>query len=137
MSYDIKFDKYGDIEFFNNDIKLIEGEIDVLYQNVVDRLKTNFGDYKLNINFGANLNSFIGKKNGSELESLISKSIIKSLTYDDYLKPSQVNAIAISEQEKVYVRISIYPDNNSYTVNDEFTINTIFDIASGLFYVTD
>jgi len=60
IQLDLSFNDYGDIEFVNGNISVIKNQLDILRQNCIDRIKTGFGDYKLNKNIGADIQSFIG-----------------------------------------------------------------------------
>ena len=134
---DIRFDRYGDISFFSNDIELVTGETDVLYQNVLDRLISNNGDLELNEDYGANLSSLIGQTDKSKIESWIQGYVKTSLTRDSFLSPEQINIITFMEQDKVFLRVRIYDAALSGQMEQSFVINSIFNTSSGILYVTD
>lgn len=135
IDQDIKFDKYGDINFIGNDIETITTEYDILYQNVVDRLISNFGDYKLDSSFGADISGSIGRGNNAELEKVIRQKIIKALTVDGFISPSDLHVITARHNEKVLIRIDVIGGGES--ISDTFKVTTTYNTISGLFYATN
>ena len=133
---DIKFDRYGDISFIGNDIDIISNHKDILYQNIIDRLITNFDDYELYPSVGANLSSFIGRSTIG-IESSIQNSVLSALTSDSLLEPRQITMVVIREAEKVFMKISIRSDIEISNVAEEIIINAIYNTSSGMFYATN
>ena len=77
-SRDLKVDPlYGDFELDNNDIKLIKKPIDILKDTVIERYKTNIGDFRLNMAYGANLDRYIGQG----IDTNLVENIITSFRY--------------------------------------------------------
>lgn len=136
MDKDIKFDAYGDFEIIGNDIGVLQDEKDIIYQNVIDRLISNFGDYALNERFGADLSSCIGKSNDEEIEEDVHQRIINALTKDGLIFPSQLSVLVLKKEHKVFIKISILSKFQGSLI-EEFSINTIFNLASGMLYVTN
>lgn len=134
---DIKFDRYGDISFIGNDLDTLSEYRDIVYQNVIDRLITNFGDYELAPNYGADLSSFKGKNVLSGIEDKIRSNIIKALIADNFLDLGQINVIAIRDVDVVMIRISINSYEQHLPIAEEFTINAIYNTSSGMLHATN
>lgn len=133
MSRDLEFDRFGDFSFIGSDISAIDHNLDIVYQNVVDRLITNFGDYFLYPGTGANLSSFIGKRNNKELEDKVKASIVRSLTSERFLPSSMITVASQRSRHSMFIKISIGDSFDS--VSEKIVINSIFNTSSGLLYV--
>ena len=134
---DIKFDRYGDISFLGNDIDVLIYNQDILYQNIVDRLITNFNDYDLLPGFGADFSGSIGKRVDSELESTIEDKVINALTSDNFLDQQELSIIVFKEYDKIYLRITVIGVTNSISIADQFTVDAIYNTSSGMLYATN
>lgn len=133
---DILFNDYGDIEIRNGDIAVLKNKILILRQNVVDRIKTSFGDYKLYKSYGADLVSFIGKPQSSSLEEKITQNIIRNLTFDKFLEQSSIG-IAIVDIEGIYIiKVEVSTDTAAAYSLTTLKINTIFNSINGVINVT-
>lgn len=139
ITKDIKFDRYGDFSFFSNDIETITGTNDIMYQNTIDRLISNFGDYSLNgrSSIGADLSSLIGRPVTESLEVLVRSNIVLSLTSDGFLDVEEVNVITFVDHDNILIRINVAPTGLVYPLSSAFRINSIFHTSSGLLHVTD
>ena len=132
---DILFNDYGDIEFVNGNVLTIKNKLDILRQNAIDRIKTNFGDYKLNKNIGANIQSFIGKPTQESLLLQIKESIIKSLTFDNFLERDNVQCVAIETSPgKIFIKTEIYTSILGYSFTT-MSINSIFNTTNRILNV--
>jgi hypothetical protein len=134
LSKDIIFDRYGDICFNYGDILTTESYSDIIYQNVMTRLITNFGDYKNEASFGANVSSLVGKPANATSELSIKNKIIYVLTYDSFLQASEVNVLTLSQGDRIFARINIFINQGTTLITDKITINSIFNAASGSLY---
>ena len=132
---DIEFDRYGDMSFVGNDISMTIRDIDYVYQNIIDRIITNFGDYYLYNNMGANLSSYIGTRVDTRLEAAIIKSIKDSLTKDGFLSPELIDILTLVDNDSVMIKIQIGEDGHG--ISEKLIINSIFNTSSGLLYVTN
>ncbi|MDB4533410.1 hypothetical protein N9242_00960 [Vicingaceae bacterium] len=131
---DIEFDRHGDISFVGNDISMINSDLDYNYQNVIDRLITNFDDYYLSPNVGANLSSFIGQNINSDLENNIVDNIRIALTSDGFIPVEKLSIATLIDVDSILIKIQV--GDNSY-LTETIIINSIFNTSSGLFYVTN
>lgn len=136
LTKDIIFDRYGDLRFNYGDILTTESYADIVYQNVMTRIITNFGDYKNDTSFGANTSSQIGKPVNATAEQNIKNKIIYVLTYDSFLQPSEVNVLTLSQGDRIFARINIFINQGTTLMTDKITINSIFNAASGSLYGT-
>lgn len=134
MDKDIEFDRYGDMSFIGNDISLTNNEFDYKYQHIIDRLITNFDDYYLTPNVGADLSSYIGSRVNSALEENIISSIRISLTRDLLVATESLDIITLIDKDTVLIKIQI--GGAAYQA-ETIIINSIFNTSSGLFYVTN
>lgn len=132
---DIEFDRYGDISMFGNDMSVVRDSLDYVYQNVVDRLITNQGDYDLYREFGANISGYIGRKNDIALEEDVVKSIRRSLTDDGFLDNQLIHIVSIRNTDSLLIKITI--GNALDSLSEQIVINSIFNTSSGLLYVTN
>ncbi|RLA68527.1 MAG: hypothetical protein DRQ78_00125 [Epsilonproteobacteria bacterium] len=131
---DIEFDRYGDMSFVGNDISILMNDIDYIYQNVIDRLITNFNDYFLYKNLGANLSSFIGLRNSGELEDSVKESIRRSLTKDGFISGQHIAIASMREKDSILLKVQIGSGNG---ISETIIINSIFNTSSGLLHVTN
>lgn len=134
ITKDIEFDRYGDISFIGNDISTISNERDILYQNTIDRLISNFSDYKNNESFGANISGYIGK-NASKVGPEIVNSVIYSLTNDGFLNKDNINVMYLVDIDTIHLRIDII--FGQISLYETIIINSTFNTSSGLFHVTN
>lgn len=137
ITKDILFDAVGgDIRFNYSDIVVLDDKEDILYQNVVHRVITNFGDLKLNTQTGADLSREIGKPITPDLLMVIKGKVINALTLDKFLKREEIEVIVVPNNDNILIRINVYTEGQSsfLRVPEKITINTVFNPLSGLIY---
>ena len=118
---DIKFNTmFGDFSF-KNDIELVYGN-SLKEEYVLDRIKSGYMSYRLNENYGADLDTYIGKGITADLIPTIERSINYSLTYDGYISDQDLSIIILEtdKQNELYIRIVI---QGSDVLNVSTTIN--------------
>lgn len=118
---DIKFNTmFGDFSF-KNDIELVHGN-SLKEEYVLDRIKSGYMSYRLNENYGADLDTYIGKGITADLITTIERSINYSLTYDGYISDQDLSIIILEtdKQNELYIRIVI---QGSDVLNVSTTIN--------------
>lgn len=118
---DIKFNTmFGDFSF-KNDIELVYGN-SLKEEYVLDRIKSGYMSYRLNENYGADLDTYIGKGITADLITTIERSINYSLTYDGYISDQDLSIIILEtdKQNELYIRIVI---QGSDVLNVSTTIN--------------
>ena len=131
---DLRMDKYGDISFSGYDIKSTRNENDIVVQNSAHRIMTGHGDLYLHRLYGANLESFIGRKITEGLATEIQRSIVKSLTSDNFLNASQLSVIPIVDRDKIFFKISV-GTTGDFLTDRENEINIVFSSSGGIRYV--
>lgn len=131
---DLRMDKYGDISFSGYDIKSTRNENDIVVQNSAHRIMTGHGDLYLHRLYGANLESFIGRKITEGLATEIQRSIVKSLTSDNFLNASQLSVIPIVDRDKIFFKISV-GTTGDFLTDRENEINIVFSPSGGIRYV--
>ena len=105
---DIKFNTmFGDFSF-KNDIELVHGN-SLKEEYVLDRIKSGYMSYRLNENYGADLDTYIGKGITADLITTIERSINYSLTYDGYISDQDLSIIILEtdKQNELYIRVVI------------------------------
>lgn len=118
---DIKFNTmFGDFSF-KNDIELVYGN-SLKEEYVLDRIKSGYMSYRLNENYGADLDTYIGKGITADLITTIERSINYSLTYDGYISDQDLSIIILEtdKQNELYIRVVIQGND---TLNVSTTIN--------------
>lgn len=118
---DIKFNTmFGDFSF-KNDIELVYGN-SLKEEYVLDRIKSGYMSYRLNENYGADLDTYIGKGITADLITTIERSINYSLTYDGYISDRDLSIIILEtdKQNELYIRVVI---QGSDVLNVSTTIN--------------
>ena len=118
---DIKFNTmFGDFSF-KNDIELVYGN-SLKEEYVLDRIKSGYMSYRLNENYGADLDTYIGKGITADLITTVERSINYSLTYDGYISDQDLSIIILEtdKQNELYIRIVI---QGSDVLNVSTTIN--------------
>lgn len=137
INKDLKFDRFGDISFTGTDVDLISFNEEIIYQNVLDRLITNFNDYDLLPNYGADFSGSIGKKVDSELEFQIEDKVMRALTYDAFLSVSELSIQVLKEQSSVFVRVTVLGISTGVDIEDQIVVNTIFNTESGTLHASN
>lgn len=118
---DIKFNTmFGDFSF-KNDIELVYGN-SLKEEYVLDRIKSGYMSYRLNENYGADLDTYVGKGITADLITTIERSINYSLTYDGYISDQDLSIIILEtdKQNELYIRVVI---QGSDVLNVSTTIN--------------
>lgn len=118
---DIKFNTmFGDFSF-KNDIELVYGN-SLKEEYILDRIKSGYMSYRLNENYGADLDTYIGKGITADLITTIERSINYSLTYDGYISDQDLSIIILEtdKQNELYIRVVI---QGSDVLNVSTTIN--------------
>lgn len=131
---DLRMDKYGDISFSGYDIKSTRNENDIVVQNATHRVMTGHRDLFLHRLYGANLQSFIGRKINQALATEIQRSIVDSLTSDNFLNASQLSVIPILDRDKIFFKISV-GTTGDFLTNRENELNIVFSPSGGIRYV--
>lgn len=131
---DLRMDKYGDISFSGYDIKSTRNENDIVVQNAAHRIMTGHRDLFLHRLYGANLQSFIGRKINQALATEIQRSIVDSLTSDNFLNASQLSVIPILDRDKIFFKISV-GTTGDFLTNRENELNIVFSPSGGIRYV--
>lgn len=131
---DLRMDKYGDISFSGYDIKSTRNENDIVVQNSAHRIMTSHRDLFLHKLYGANLQSFIGRKINQNLAVEIQRSIVDSLTSDNFLNASQLSVIPILDRDKIFFKISV-GTTGDFLTNRENELNIVFSPSRGIRYV--
>ena len=110
LKKEIKVDSnFGDFELENNDLKTTRNPTEVLVDTVIERYKTNYKDFILNPNYGANLQQYLGKGVNHALADSIVTSFKYILTYDNFLSLTEVRItpIILGNSIKLFTYISV------------------------------
>lgn len=100
---------FGDFEINGNDIVINRQSKSILRDTIIERFKTNFNDFVLNPNYGANLERFLGRGISSPLVQEIITSFRYSLTYDNFVSNGELDIVpvVIDNIVRLYVYIII------------------------------
>lgn len=131
---DLRMDKYGDISFSGYDIKSTTNENDIVVQNSAHRIMSSHRDLFFHKLYGANLQSFIGRKINDSLVTEMQRAIVESLTSDNFLNNFQLSVIPIADRDKVFFKISV-GTTGDFLTNRENELNIVFSPSGGIRYV--
>ncbi len=126
---DIKFNtKHGDFSF-RNDIEMIVGD-NLKKETILDRVKSGYMSYRLNENYGANINRHVGKGITESLISSIEQSIVYALTYDSYLALQDLKVLVLTTDKpnELYIRIIVQG-------SDAISVSTTISIGDNIGWV--
>ena len=122
LKKDFKVDSnFGDFEIENNDLKVTRNAVEIMRDTVIERYKTNFQDFVLNPNYGANLQRFLGSGIDNNLSDSLVASFKYSLTYDGFLALNELRIIPIilGNSIKLFTYISTSSGNLELVVSVE------------------
>lgn len=113
---------FGDFTI-QGDIQTIS-DTEVLTNLIQERVKTNFGEFRLNIEHGADIDRFIGVAISKDLIEDIKVSIISSLTYDGFIPTQDIDVIPLQiGLNRVYIRVIV---KNPYN-GKEIVVGTLYN----------
>ena len=95
---------------------------------------TGHGELFLHRLYGANLQSFIGRKVNEQLATEMQRSIVQSLTSDNFLNASQISVIPIVDRDIIFFKISV-GTTGDFLTNRENELNIVFSPSGGIRYV--
>lgn len=133
ITRDIIFDDYGDFRLENGDIEVSNNKLRIFRQNVIDRIKSNRDDYRMYSEFGANLQSLIGKPNSIGLEAETERLIKKSLTSDGFVANEDIKIVSISTPETIVTKLEIATLELGISVST-LKITAIYNTQNGSLY---
>ncbi len=110
INRDIKLDSnYGDFEINGGDLVFVQNKIEILKNVIIERFKTNNNDFKLNPNYGADLERYIGKGVDHKVKESIETSFRYALTYDGLLDSDEIDIVIIQLQNilKIYIYVRV------------------------------
>lgn len=107
ISRDIVFNQFGDIEIMHGDIHSMDNPIDILKQNIIDRIKSSYGDYDLYPTYGSNISAIMGMSNNTEAENRVKSGIINCLISDRFLNPRDIKMFAKKVNTNMFVKLEI------------------------------
>lgn len=108
---------YGDISIIGNDIEIVRGYSKKTTQDIIRLFKTNERDYELNVNYGLNLDRFIGQAISELLATEIKNSIEDALIKNEILKDlSNLQLLYMIVENTINFRILI-PGIDSISVD--------------------
>lgn len=113
---DISMDDEGEISIGGNGDILVARDEDVVSQEIIWRLKTTRGDWILEPQCGADLESLVGKANSRETGALMETLVSRALTHDGYLvgELQEVRATPVN-REQIAALINIEYGDSAFT----------------------
>lgn len=127
---DFKWSNDGDWVIENGDIADTSRAVGQGFiQEVQDRIKSSFDDYKLLARRGANLDDFEGEINNEATWSSIESNITFSLTLDGFLDDSDfiVTVAPLSESE-VAARVDFNTSLTNVSPDSKITVKVVYDL---------
>lgn len=110
---------YGDF-VMNNDVRMIQ-DLELIKHVATERINTNFNDFRLVPNSGADIERFIGRPVDSKLIADIKLSILMALTYDTFLRKDEIEILHFVEDEhSVYFRTILTIQNKELIIENTF-----------------
>lgn len=96
-----------------------------MIQQILTRVQSSAGDWRLQPSIGANLNRFLGKPNTPTLGTNIKNSVVNALTSGAFLRASelQVEVFPISKQE-IAILVIIQPSGDRSQIRLAFSYNS-------------
>lgn len=121
LKSDLKFNSdYGDYEIDGGDLLLSKSPLSICKNTIIERYKTNYGDFILNPEYGGGLEDFIGKGISKKLvEDLITR-LRYTLTFDDFLTNNELKIIPIILENEVKLFVYLIVDGEDI---DLITVN--------------
>ena len=126
---DIALDATGDmIVGTNGDFQLVYG-IDAFQQEILFRLKTHIGDYILQPQCGASLDSLVGLPNSPNTGSIAEGLITQALTHDGLMNSCNITVNSFPQSANILC-IMIQINLANIFTNDNFTnIGSILSLS--------
>lgn len=115
---DLEVDRSGDFK----DTKVVYGR--AILQEVRDRLRGSFGDWKLTPQFGANVKDFLGESGTLANINRIVTRVIEAITFDGLLDQASVDVIPLQLGDStVLFRIIVVTKEGELTSTFSFDTN--------------
>lgn len=130
MINDLKTDPtYGDF-IVQNDLVMIFND-DLLYNILVERLHTAYGDFRLAQDMGANIEGFVGMDINDRLIEDMELAIINSLSWDNLLDSGKIEVIIVpTGLHQLYVRVIV----KSPFTNEELVVSDTYSLEGIMLY---
>jgi len=117
---------YGDF-ILNGDVRTIQ-DLPLIKHIASERIKTNFNDFRLLPNIGADIDRFIGKPIDSKMIADIKLSIIVALTYDNFLVKNEIEVLHYRLDEySIYFRTVLTIQNKELIIENTFKSELVHD----------
>lgn len=129
VSRDILIDSFfGDIELVNNDVVVSTKPKDILKNVVIERYKTNYGDFILDPNSGAGLDKYVGKGLDKNLADNVATQFRYALTYDNFISNEDLEIYTFIINNVLHIQTYIQMNNEVLTINATFDSEGVFEI---------
>lgn len=100
---DLKMTEDGELVVgTDGDLQLAYGD-EQLAQEILFKLKTTLGDWRLSPNVGSNLERFIGQPNEPLTHSLIKSEVYRAITRNNFISLPTVDVIPVGENEVLII----------------------------------
>lgn len=118
---ELNFGEHGDFIFDGQDISILRDTDKVLYQSVVDFIRTNLNDYSLNRYYGGNLKAHIGKGLDPNTGKTIANKLKNDIISAGLINKQSIDVYSIVNQSVLYLRVVLF---NSDDFTAQITINS-------------
>jgi hypothetical protein len=117
---ELDFGDNGDFIFNGQDISILRNTDKVVYQVIVDYLRTNFQDYELNMRWGANLKQNIGKGVSVNMGKNIANDLRNDIIAAGLIDKASIDVYSVVDTNTLYLRVVIF---SSEDFTAQITIN--------------
>ena len=126
--FDFNITNQGELIYnhLTQDIDKVEKD-DLTRQIAMNRIRSVTDDW-FNSKIGANLEEYIGMANTPNTSFDVMESIINSLTFDDFLKKSDIYQIPRLDKTDLSIKLFIKKEFE----NDPIVIDVVIDMSSGV-----
>ena len=107
----------GDLRFINN-TKVLEAILN-------ERVKTSFGDFRLNKSLGADLTRFVGVGITDQLVEDMSVALVDAITFDGLVPTQDVSVLPLRiGKNRIYFRVIVM---DPYNKGQEITVTQLYN----------
>ncbi len=96
-----------------------------MIQQILTRVQSSTGDWRLQSSIGANITKHIGKPNTAELGAELKSSVVSALLLGSFLKQSEVQVdVFPTSQTNIAILIKVQPSGDRAQVRLAFSYNS-------------
>lgn len=112
----LDFGEYGDFSFTGLKLKRLDTIEQTIYQSVYKFLKSNFGDYELQVEYAANLSAHLGKGLDLEFSRYVENKLKRDIINQGLVPEQVLEVYSLIEQHTLHLRVILFDESN-YTIS--------------------